>query len=426
MRNRIGGSVRANRRGVALVAVMIMMAGLATLSMALLSISMSAANTQRRSKEEIGALYVAEAGLADALFSLEQGGNGDLGSAKERVDFGGASYWTDTTENEDGTLSIVSTGLDGQGGARVQLVVEPGSESLFRWGAFADEWLHLDAQVLVDSYDSSEGPYEDQAVNGTGSDQHANEVGTTGSNGDITLDQNAQVYGDSIPGVDGTITILGNADVTGSIAPREEPAEMPEIEVPDIASSGPLDVANNTNAFIGPGDFHYDRLRAGTGSTLNVYGPAKVIFDSFVMYSRAAITVHAENGPVEFFVHTDFILNSNTTIASTDYKPADVAFNLLGDNITDAQTDVDLDNLDFDSNARLYGTIYAPKALIRIDSDFELFGSLVARQIDLDSNCRVHFDEDLMKSGNGESAYTVICWRELPYRPGQHISESGD
>jgi hypothetical protein len=57
--------------------------------------------------------------------------------------------------------------------------------------------------------------------------------------------------------------------------------------------------------------------------------------------------------PVHFYVKDNFILNSNTTIASTTYKPADVEFNLLSDNIIDLNDHVVLDNLDFDSNAKL-------------------------------------------------------------------------
>ncbi len=417
-------SACADRKGSALVAVAILMVGVAMLSLAMLSVSSSAANTQRQSKDESASLYIAEAGVAAALFSLEQGASGDLGAADDPVDFGGTSYWVDTTDNLDGTLTVLSTGLGGRGGARIEVVVEPKVTSFFRWGAFGNDWLHLDYQAMVDSYDSSDGSYDDQ-TSGSGDDVHALEEGATASNGDVTLDQEAQIYGDSMPGVDGTITILGDADVTGSTMPLEVPAEMPEIDLPIIASTGPLVIDPDDTATIGPGDLHYDELSAGTSSTLIVHGPATVIFDSFAMYAGSNITVNSENGPVEFYVVGDFTVGDDTTVASMTNAPADITINLLTDNIADTELEVDLDELDFASNAKLYGSVYAPNAAIDIETNFELFGSLIARQLDLASNCRIHYDEALMEMGEESGGYVVLCWRELPYRPGNDTSESG-
>jgi hypothetical protein len=416
MRIRETNSV-GNRRGAALIAVAILMVGMGILSLALLSIGQSAANAQRQSRDESAALYVAEAGLSDAVCSLAAGASGNKGSEQNRIEFGGTSYWVDTTDNGDGTYSLVSTGLDGRGGARVELLVRSNDQSFYRWAAFGNEWLLLDSQAKVDSYNSSNGTYASQAVNGSGSYTYALDHGSTGSNGNISLKQNSKVFGSSNPGVDGSISILGNATVSGTTTPLHEPFELPEIELPSIASTGDLDIAKNKTSNVGPGDLHFSRLNANTGSTLNVTGPANVIFDSFTMFSGSKLTVHAENGPVHFYVLDNFILNSNTTIASTTYKPADIEFNLLSDNIIDLRDHVILDNLDFDSNAKLYGTMYAPHALINIDSNFELFGSLVAQQVDLDSNSRIHFDEALLESGEDDGGFTTLCWRELPYHP---------
>ncbi len=420
---------RADARGTALIAVVVTMVGIGVLSMALLAVSSSAFKVQRQSKDETGALYAAEAGIADALYSLRNGGSGDLGSEDDHVNFGGTDYWVDTTDNGDRTFTLVGTGIEGRGGARIEVVVERNTSTFFQWGAFGKDYLHLDAQAKVDSYDSAAGTYAEQCIHGSGASAHAEEDGSTGSNGDITLDHNAKIFGDGMPGVDGSISILGNAEVHGSTAPMPETIETPPIELPTIAVTGTFDIAKNKTATIGPGEWHYTRLSANTGSTLRVTGPATVIFDSWTQFSGSRVTVDAANGPVEFYIQDSFVIHSNTTIASTTYKPADITFHLLSDNIRDPQELVTLDTVDFDSNSKLYGTVYAPNALINIESNFEFFGSLIARQIDLDSNCRIHFDEDLLNSeeeGGGGVAYTTICWRELPYRPRQGSSSFGD
>lgn len=413
-------NTNARRRGTAMVAVAISMVAIGMLSLALLAVNSSAAKAQRHSKDECAAMYVAEAGIADALLSIRNGGEGDLGEQADCVDFGGSSYWVEADNNDDGTLSLVATGLSAVEGARIELVVERTYDELFQWGAFGDDTFHMDSQAKIDSYDSAAGSYADQAVNGSGSTIHANSNGSTGSNGDVALDQNALVYGNAMPGSDGTISILGNAQVSGSIEPLDADLEMPEIELPSIGTSGPLDLAKDSVTSIGPGELHYNRLRAGTGSTLHVYGPATVIFDSFSMYSGSSVIVHPENGPVEFYVQKDFILNSNTLVTATTQLPADVEFNLLSDNIinVDVDVDLDLDELEFDSNAKFFGTIYAPEAMINIDSNFEMFGCLIAQQLDLSSNCRVHYDERLYESKKeGIGGFRTLCWRELPYRP---------
>ena len=86
------------------------------------------------------------------------------------------------------------------------------------------------------------------------------------------------------------------------------------------------------------------------------------------------------------------------------------------DNVIDPNVTVDLDDVAFDSNAEIYGTIYAPEALIEINSNFELFGALIARRVHLDSRSRVHYDEALSGTGSDSSdaSYAAICWLALP------------
>jgi hypothetical protein len=330
-------AARGNRRGTALVAVVVGTVGVAMLSLALITLSSSAANVQRRSREERGALYVAEAGIADALCSFECGGTGDLGRENERVDFGGSSYWVDAENNGDGTFSIISTGIEGHGGSRVELVVEPSTKSFHRWGAFGDEALGMGAHAMVDSYDSSKGSYADQALGGVAASN-----GSTGSNADVTLQGHSLVAGDCRPGVDGTLSILESATVSGSTAPLDEPIEMPDIDLPSIASSGPLDILEGESASIGPGDLHYDYLSAGKNATLEVTGPATIVFDSFELLAHAVVNVHAEdNGE---FIAGRFQGVRRLEDRVDDSRPADVA-EPLSDNVADGEDDDEFDEL---------------------------------------------------------------------------------
>lgn len=396
------------RRGAAVVVVLVAVSVLGTLSLAMLSQVGSSFRLNQSVRDKTGARYLAEAGLAEAIDSLRQGGTGDLGSNPERIDYGGGDYWVETNDLGSGVMSVVSTAVQGRSVTRVELVIENENSAFFTWGAFGDEGLALDSNAHVDSYDSRLGTYDDQTPG---------DSGHVGSNADIYLDQNATVNGNAVPGPTGTVTVDGNAVVTGSTTPADTTQEMPPIDLPSTTSSGPLTVAGNTTYSLPAGDHAFDAFELGHGATLEVEGPATVVFQSANLLSNSEVHVDATNGPVEFFVVNDFLMNSNTLMASTTLSPEDLTLHLLSDNVINPDEDVDLDDVELESNSQLYGSIYAPDAYIEVNSNFELFGSLISRAVRLDSWARVHFDMALLEVREDETSgpsFTKVAWRELP------------
>lgn len=398
------------RRGSVMMVITMAVTVLGTLSMAILASTGSSSRLTRQVRDETGSMYVAEAGLSEAVYALSQGGDGVLGTAAARLDFGGGEYWVEVQDLGDGVLSLVSTGVDGRAAARVQLVLQNAQPNPWSWGAFGDDGLQMDSNARVDSYDSSLGDYDSQ-VTGNGNDAHAGESGSVGSNQDVTLDSNTAVYGDASPGPAGVATVTGNAVVTGSTAPSVSEFELPTLEIPPVGSSGDWTLSGSSSDSFPAGEHGFDAFRLESSATLTLVGPAVLVCDSFVMDSNSEIIVDATNGPVEIYVRDDFLLNSNALISSLTNIPADVRISLESDNI------IDLDDVDFDSNSKLYGVLFAPNAHVMINSNFELFGSLVARQVSLDSNSQIHFDEallDLLLDDGEEVQYSQVCWRELP------------
>ena len=170
---------------------------------------------------------------------------------------------------------------------------------------------------------------------------------------------------------------------------------------------------------MGPGEFAFDESTLNAGSTLNIIGPATVVFSSLELGQNSMLEVDSTNGAVEIFVVDDFVMGSNTTFAPMDRNPtrvkevtaegevifeAALALNLLSDNVVNPDANVDLDEVDFESNAEFYGTLYAPYAIVEINSNFQLFGAMVAREILLDSNSKIHFDESLLDIGSDDEA----------------------
>lgn len=402
----------AHEAGFSLVAVTFLVAAAAVLSLTLMRTVASATKERGGSRRSLDSLYVSEAGLSAAVFDLASGGDGILGSEGEPVSMGSSSYWVEATDMGDGRIALVSTAMENDTGSRVEVVVEEVVGEGYDWAAFGDEGLAMDSNAHVDSYHSRKGDYKSQQVNGTGSDAWANDAGDVGSNSDIVLKQNSVVNGDSASGPTSTTTVTGNAVVTGATTPSADLEALDPIVMPSYGSYGDFSASGTVS--IPSGTHEFEDFRVETGATVYVQGPATLVFDSLELRSNSQIVVDATDGAVEFYVEHDFILGSNTLIASKRQYPEDVKIMLESDNIIDPDSRVDLDEIDFKSNSRLYGVIYAPNAFVEIQSNFELFGALVARRVLLDSWSRVHYDEALRSVGSdGRRTFQTLCWREL-------------
>lgn len=387
---------------------------LAVLAMSMVAIQMDGAVEQHRGQAESRALLAAEAGLSEAYMELETAGDGVVGTQNAPVKLSnGRVFVTKATFGPTNKLvRLTSTARVGNSNARAELVLRDNVDTIFVWGAFGDTKTNLSSQAKVDSYDSTLGTYASQVIHGSGSNAWANNAGNIGSNGDLQLKQNALVFGNATPGPAGTISVLGSAAVSGSTAHNTAVVPLAPIVLPVIASTG--NVTYSANTTLAAGNHHKGATVINTGKTLTVIGPATLIFDSLVMKSGSKLMVDSTNGPVDIYVVDDFIMNSNTQLAANNRDPRMVRVNLLSDNIINPEVLVDLDEIGLESNASLYGTIYAPDARIDVKSNFELFGALIAEEVVLASNSRVHYDEALSKVlAPGARRYTRVTWLAL-------------
>ncbi|MHC4263713.1 MAG: DUF7305 domain-containing protein, partial [Planctomycetota bacterium] len=152
----------------------------------------------------------------------------------------------------------------------------------------------------------------------------------------------------------------------------------------------------------------------GKNTALTIVGPATITCDNFEIGSGSEVYIDDSAGPVTIYVENDFTMNSNTLLAPLSDDPMSLTLNLLSDNILDPTVDVDFteDLIDFESNAIMYGKIYAPNAEVVIDSNFELYGAVAARLLELRSNSRVHYDENLANSDeDAVSTWEIVGWR---------------
>lgn len=412
---------RANsdrRRGVSLLMVSFLLVVISVVVLALFTQVSSTGKAVKSSRQIVSAQLITEAGLSEAMLQLSRGEAANLGTEQQPVGYGSAGYWVEDTDLGGGLHQLVATGVENGVGSQLELVVREISTSAFVWAAFGDEGMTMDSNARVDSYDSSVSSYAMQATNGNGNSTYAHDAGNIGSNAGVVVDSNTKIWGDATPGPGDTVLALGSSMISGSTTPNTDLVPMPGVNVPAIPSMGDVTVDGGDTTFISSGNHHIGEFLMESSATVQVTGPATIVFDSFTIGSNAEFLVDATNGPVEIYVLGDFVMNSNTLISSDTYTPADITINLLSDNILDPGLDVDLDEVDFDSNAQLYGTVYAPNAAIEINSNFELFGALVGRTVHLDSNARVHFDEALLQANQGDEInFETVAWRQRSYQP---------
>lgn len=406
----------ASERGGALVSMLLVASVLAAVSVAALSTSLSGNKERQSAQEDLHARYVCQAGLSNAVYDVQRGETGNLGSEGNPVAWDGSQYYVQRTDLAGGLIQLQATGVEDRKGARMELVLREIPSTSYRYGAFGKEYFHLDSNAHVDSYDSTAGTYASQATNGSGTNTYARAEGDIGSNGSITIEQNAKVWGDAPAGPSQTTTVMGNAVCTGSTSPATSLQTLPTITVPSLTSLGNLTV--NSSTTIPTGSRRYGNLTINSNKTLTITGPATIVCTNFTMSSNANFIVNATNGPVTFYVIDNFSMAQNSVMRSTTYDPHALSVNLLSDNVFNPETNVSVDSVDMLSNTKLYGTLLAPNARIVINSNFELYGSLVARSVDLHSNSFLHFDESLtVMAAAGAPDWDILSWRTLPYTP---------
>lgn len=398
-----------NEGGSAIVAVAVAMSALAAVSLMVLQLGVAARGEQRSQVDRVHAQYTAEAALAASLVELQNGGDGVVFDNDQPLTLGGASAFVGVADVGSGNFGLVANGSMGNQEFAAEVVTGPSAVAFWQFGAFGDEGLLLNSNAQADSYDSTTGPYAD--INGSGSNSYANTNGSVGSNADVAIDGNVKVWGDVVAGPSGSFYEGSKTQVSGSLINAPAVQEMPTITVPSGVSAGSL-TTPSAGYSIGSGLTVLDELRVD--GALTIVGPAEVVCENLIVESNTEIIVDDSAGPVTIYVHDDFIMNSNTSIAPLSKDPAMLELELLSDNILDPAVDVDFTEaeIEFDSNAKVYGTIYAPNAALVLDSNFELFGAVAARLLMISSNALVHFDENLInKTDDEDSTWEIVGWR---------------
>lgn len=397
------------RRGSAILTVTVVLAVLMLLLAAFLRLVSSAHAEQHQRSDDTQVLYVAEAGLGASFLALERGNEPTLGSPDEPLELGGVRYWVEAENLGQRVYALRASSEERSANARLELVVREIPDGFFRYAVFGDEGVTMDTSSFVDSYDSTLGIYDVQYDANT---KHAGEAGNVGSNVDITLETNTQIYGNANPGPEHQLNLLGpNTLVSGTTDPANALVPLPPIEVPTITSSGSA-VVKHTTLHLGPGDVRYSSVHVSSGGAVEIRGPARVVFDDLLLDSNTSLTLITTGGPIEIHGTGNFRLRANSQLITHTESPHDAAIYISGNNIDGTPRAT----VEFNANSQYTGLIYAPRSSVAIQTMFEIYGSVMARRVELGSNSAIHYDTSLLfDDDNGDPVFEQVSWRPLAF-----------
>ncbi|MCZ6597564.1 MAG: hypothetical protein O7B99_07995 [Planctomycetota bacterium] len=391
---------------------MLLLVGLMVLCTSLVRITSSSARKVSASVDDRRARELAEAGVHEAMAAIAAGATGQVATIDQPAYLGGGVLWVESTDLGGGQYRLVATGMAGSGRAALDVAVQHngGDGPLFNAMLNSQDQLTMNADTMVDSYDSSLGDYASQAVNFTAGHVHAEMNGHVASNDDIVLNARAAVFGDATPGPGHTVSFATDSFVSGSTAPAASEFTFPPIDVPPIPSSGDLVLPNGSSDVIPPGDHGFGALTIGKDATLQIQGPANIVVQDFTGGKDGILEIDATGGPITIYVQSSYTHINGFHAVGVPASPVAVAFFIEG-----------TDPIVFPSNTAILGAYYAPEADITFSANNEAWGAFAAKRISMSSGMHFHFDENLMEywetDTGGEDAVQILAWFEAEISP---------
>lgn len=415
------GAKDYGERGSAIVFSLIILTSLMTLGVLFYNMAARTAREVNSNVDDQRAHYLADAALAEAMIAVraKAPGNGAVASQANPAYLGSGVLWVTSTDLGANRTRLVSTAMVGGGRASIEAVVELEIiDPIFFAVLNSRETLTLNADVVIDSYDSELGDYVSQAVNTYGGYTYANDDGDITSNEGIALSSGATVFGDASPGPGYAVSMAASSYVSGSTAPATTAFSFPPIPVPTVTSSGPYSVPINGTATLPAGTYGFDAFTLNKAAKLTINGPATLVVTDFTGGKDARLTIDASAGPVTIFVQGNYSHMSNFEAQPAAGSPMALAFMVQGNQ-----------DVVFPALSKVRGAYYVPNANVLFGSSNEAWGSFAANRVDMSSSMRFHYDESLSKywdAGNGKDPLRLLAWFPTSVTPANLLRNRRD
>lgn len=419
-----------NRRlesGSAMLLAIIALVLMAGIGSAIFTMALSGQKTTMAASNADAAFHVAEAGVDDAINKMkayyqatvskmdsdvilksdfavinEVVKDPDSGKTYNKVsgEFKGGSYSV-TIEPPFagiGDYKITSTGVSsGETRGVITYISAEEDSGVFKYGLFGDVYFDAGGTIQTDGYDSSVGTYASQAVNPVGKMKFANKTGHIGSNGSVDISGSSIIYGNATPGPKDVVT--GGGTVYGSTTPAKAYLSLPDTDFTTPAGTTNVGALSKTTTLTS-GTYSASSLKMASKATLTIKGDV-------VIYVAGDIDI---TGQAKVSIPTGSSLTIYQSGSTSDFKFAG------GSTVNQEQLAANMKIYSnaasgtLTGNADLYASVYAPKTAIKITGTSGLFGSTIAKTIDIQGTPFFHYDETLggMKSATVSFAVKAV------------------
>ncbi|MBN2139337.1 MAG: hypothetical protein JW720_16155 [Sedimentisphaerales bacterium] len=381
----------------ALLAVVVMFVG----GVGLLRIGYQGRVQAIRETNVIQARAAADAGLAQALHSLNESfDSGGLGpynmpsAANQGVVGSGSTFSYSVTTTPSGSYVIESVG---NAGAAVRSVSSGLSlRGPFEYALFADKGIDLTNATTVDWYGD---PGSSSLAVGTNSTKK----------GAITLKNSTRINGDVAVGVGGdpdTVIDLKNASsITGNTYAMAEEYVLESVVVPaalrSLPSSGKLEESVTLT-----GSKRYSSIDLKNNNDITIAGPVSLyVEDDLKLGNSSEVKILNEPGASLVLYVGGKIDTKNSSIFNNLTKvPA--RFKIFG---LDGCDSIVLKN-----NAALYGAIYAPKAKLTLHNSADIYGSITVEEYTQKNSAVFRYPASLREAAAGDPLVRlkIKTWEE--------------
>lgn len=444
-----------SRRGGALAASLVVVILVAGLGAGLVSMQSSLTRRHDMSVDSKRALYVAEAGVAEAFAAMSLGKSGSVGTAEIPAAWGNGVYWVEATPDVSGNVHLKSTGLVGRGRFAINVVVRPNVNPVTSNGVFGDEEVVIEEGAILDGYNSLDGRYEEPGSGSSSGSSSGTSGGSAGmmgiggsgssggdsgssssseesdsakvtSNGDVIMygslvkvDREWQaetyVYGDVHPGPSGVVTLEPGVEVTGETTPQDSPGEMPEIVIPKVDTVLGSEALNGTLDKV---SVSYDTVLVRAEDTLTIIGPSHFIVDDLIVEGK--LKLDATNGPVQVIATNKMLFGASSMLETESEDPTQVGLFFTGDGFSAAAEGSGAttpDEFMIRSTGTFHGMLYAPNSYLTVPASLRVFGAVAGKRVRLEAGAKVTFDQNSTQASLGVlTSPEILSWQivDLP------------
>jgi hypothetical protein len=392
--------LKLKRRGFAIPLAVIAVVTLLAIGVGLLSLGLNSRIFAVRTTSDIVARSAADAGLAKALFEMNEklkvkpwDGDALPGATNVNLTNCDAVFSYAVTGGAGGNYTIQATGNSAQAQREVSCNLQlrgPFEAAIFTQGPIT---LKNSAEVDWYNYDENDDPLR---------------IGTNSTeSGAVTLANRATIDGDVAVGVGGdpdvAIDSAPGATITGETYPLTEEVELTPVTVPRWLQLWPsYQTITDGGRITHSGKYRGIDLKQG--ETIKIDGNVSLyIVGDMVLGNRSELQIQ-EDSSLTLYLGGDLECKNSSDINNETQDPSKLKIYGLED----------CESMQFKNSSDFYGAIYAPSADVVMHNSADIYGAVVAGSFESKNSSTFNYDASLRDTDANDEIvrFTVRNWHE--------------